>query len=439
MDEPLHPSGLSEILDRTAQIYRARFLIFLGIATIPTAVLVLPCGLGALLVVWTGEHTKNPMAGAMAGLGFVALGMIALPIFAGASALANAAMSHAASRAILGQKTTIRDAYKAVWGRGWRYVGLYFIQILAVWGIPMVAWTILVFLTVALSALVRSAGLDGGGFIVFAIFVAVAALVGFAIWMSLRLSVSYPAAVVEQIGPWTAVERSAKLTKGTKRRILLLYVLVYVLNWILSAAITVPLMVAIYLIPGMKGPEHEQTAGTVVAFVIYGVMFLIQALTRPIYGIAQMLFYYDQRIRQEAFDIEWMMLRAGLVVPPEPLPAAMPVPGVANSGPGGGADPAEAAEPAAPDVAPVSDVALVSGADPVSDVAPVSDADLTAEAQPAAYAEPAGPEPAVPESRGQDSRAAAESPRGLIVETVAEASPEAGVSESAHGPDSPAE
>jgi hypothetical protein len=195
----------------------------------------------------------------------------------------------------------------------------------------------------------------------------------------------------------------------------------------------------------MKGPEHEQTAGTAVAFVIYGVMFLIQALTRPIYGIAQMLFYYDQRIRQEAFDIEWMMLRAGLVVPPEPLPAAMPVPGVASSGAGGGAHPAEAAEPAAPDVAPVSDVALVSGADPVSDVAPVSDADLTAEAQPAAdaepatYAEPAGPEPAVPESRGQDSRAAAESPGSLIVETVAEASPEAGVSESAHGPDSPVE
>jgi hypothetical protein len=34
-----------------------------------------------------------------------------------------------------------------------------------------------------------------------------------------------------------------------------------------------------------------------------------------VYGIALMLFYYDQRIRQEAFDIEWMMLKAGLVVP----------------------------------------------------------------------------------------------------------------------------
>ena len=29
-----------------------------------------------------------------------------------------------------------------------------------------------------------------------------------------------------------------------------------------------------------------------------------------------MFFYYDQRIRLEGFDIEWMMQRAGLVVPP---------------------------------------------------------------------------------------------------------------------------
>jgi hypothetical protein len=49
--------------------------------------------------------------------------------------------------------------------------------------------------------------------------------------------------------------------------------------------------------------------------VAYGAAFAVQALTRPVYGIALTLFYYDQRIRQEAFDIEWMMLQAGLVVP----------------------------------------------------------------------------------------------------------------------------
>ena len=67
-------------------------------------------------------------------------------------------------------------------------------------------------------------------------------------------------------------------------------------------------------IPAMNGPQHAQTAGTLGVFVVYGAGFVVQALTRPVYGIALMLFYYDQRIRQEGFDIEWM-LRAGMVTP----------------------------------------------------------------------------------------------------------------------------
>ncbi|MGD0683209.1 MAG: hypothetical protein ABR990_14305, partial [Terracidiphilus sp.] len=35
MNEPLRPLTLGEILDRTAQLYRARFLLFLGISVIP--------------------------------------------------------------------------------------------------------------------------------------------------------------------------------------------------------------------------------------------------------------------------------------------------------------------------------------------------------------------------------------------------------------------
>jgi hypothetical protein len=62
----------------------------------------------------------------------------------------------------------------------------------------------------------------------------------------------------------------------------------------------------------------------VLLFVIYGAGFAIQSLTRPLYGIALVLFYYDQRIRQEGFDIEWMMLQAGLVTPPAPQPGAAP-------------------------------------------------------------------------------------------------------------------
>jgi len=40
--------------------------------------------------------------------------------------------------------------------------------------------------------------------------------------------------------------------------------------------------------------------------------FLLQVLLAPISVIALVLFYYDQRIRKEGFDIEWMMQQAGL-------------------------------------------------------------------------------------------------------------------------------
>jgi hypothetical protein len=62
----------------------------------------------------------------------------------------------------------------------------------------------------------------------------------------------------------------------------------------------------------------------VLLIVVYGAGFAIQAVTRPIYGIALTLFYYDQRIRQEGFDIEWLMHRAGLVAPMLHVPVTQP-------------------------------------------------------------------------------------------------------------------
>jgi hypothetical protein len=321
MDEPFHPSSLSEILDRTAQLYRSRFLVFLGIAVIPTAALMVPFGGLFLFIEWFGPKggAHSPVAGMVAGLLLGALFLIALPIFLAASALATAAMSHTASRAILSQTTTIREAYKAIWPRGWRYIGLDLMEFVAVWVAPFAAWFVLVLLSAGLTALMGS---NGGGFLTLMIFLVIAGLVTYGFWMSLRLSLAFPATLVEQSGAWAALTRSGKLTKGTKGRIFVLYLLAIALEWILAFAVIVPLIIVMAMIPGMDSPQHSQALGEIMIFVFYGARFAIQAFTRPVYGIALMLFYYDQRIRQEAFDIEWMMLRAGLVVPVPTQPAA---------------------------------------------------------------------------------------------------------------------
>jgi hypothetical protein len=70
----------------------------------------------------------------------------------------------------------------------------------------------------------------------------------------------------------------------------------------------------------MTTPQHAELAGTLMLYILFGAFFAVQALTRPVYAIALLLFYYDQRIRREGFDIEWLMQKAGML--PEARPAA---------------------------------------------------------------------------------------------------------------------
>jgi len=142
--------------------------------------------------------------------------------------------------------------------------------------------------------------------------------------MALRLSLAFPACVVEQIGAWTAIKRSSRLSYGTKGRIFLLFLLGAVLSWLLSMGITLPLTIILSLLLSSGDPQHEQAAGLAIIFISYGAAFAVQALVRPVYGIALVLFYYDQRIRMEGFDIEWMMQQAGMV---DTLPPAAPLAG----------------------------------------------------------------------------------------------------------------
>jgi hypothetical protein len=321
MNEPLRPSTLGEILDRTAQLYRSRFLLFLGISVIPTGVIVvLACIIGLVVAWWNaaGAGSVSEEAGyVLVAVFAIGVTLVALPVLLAVTALAMAAMSHAVSRVHLGQTTTIRDAYKSVWRRGWRYIWLYVLEGLMIGAAPLAAWIVLIFLIAGGAVLARSAGTGGaasGALIGLLIFPVIIAVIAYVIWMLLRLSLAFPACVVEQIEAWPAIKRSSKLSHGTKGRIFVLYLLVAFLGWILSMAITLPLTIILSLFLSSGDTQHQQAASVVMVFIIYGASFAVQALVRPVYGIAQVLFYYDQRIRQEGFDIEWMMQQAGMVV-----------------------------------------------------------------------------------------------------------------------------
>lgn len=323
MTDSPRPMTLGEILDRTVQFYRSRFLVYLGISVIPTAViLVFASGIFVFLAWWGNNGAagaSKELSGAIAAVFVGIVGLIALPLILTMTAWAEGAINHAVSRAWHDEKSTIRAAYAAVWPRGWRYIWLYVLRTLAVWGVPGAAWLALVSLAIGAERLTGGSfamgGSASGALVGLAVFGGFAVVAAYGIWMLLELSLAFPTCVVEQITAWAAVKRSRALTKGTRGRIFLLYLLGVVLTWVLSSGILLVVTIAATLVPGAKNPQRAQTIGMIVLFVAYAAGFAVQALIKPIYGIALVLFYYDQRIRLEGFDIEWMMQRAGMVAP----------------------------------------------------------------------------------------------------------------------------
>jgi hypothetical protein len=325
MNEQLHPLTLPEILDRTAQLYRSRFLVFLGIGMIPAGTIFVFAAAIFAFIAWMGENARTGAATAdtLVWVFLVLIAILVVPVGLATSALGAAAMSEASARLFLGETITIRNAYRTAWKRGWRYMGLYTLQALAIAGIPAAVFSVAM-IGMTMSKLIG--GTAGAGSPLFGglAFLLVLVLGAFAVWMLLRLCLAFPACVVEEATAWNALKRGVVLGRGTKGRILVLYLLGIVLNQVLVVGVTIPAVIALALVPGLQGPAHAQTMGMIMLFVSWGAYFAVRALTKPIYGIALTLFYFDQRIRKEGFDIEWMMQQAGWVTTPEPARVAVP-------------------------------------------------------------------------------------------------------------------
>lgn len=317
MNETLRPLTLAEILDRTAQLYRSRFLIFLGISTIPAGTIFVFAAGTFAFIAWMGQNSRNggSVADAFVWVFLILLGVLVAPVGLAVSALGAAAMSDASARMFLGEPITIRSSYKNTWSRGWRYLGLYILQSLVI----VVAPALVIALGLFAMILGKVSGYATGdnsplfGGLMFLLFIVLGA---FAVWMLLRFCLAFPACVVEQVTAWNALKRGIRLSRGTQGRILVMYILGLVLNWMLTWPVSILVLMVVTLVPSLQGQKHAQAVGMIVMFTLYGSYFAVKALVKPIYGIALTIFYFDQRIRKEGFDIEWLMHQAGMAMAP---------------------------------------------------------------------------------------------------------------------------
>ena len=326
MESNLRPLTLGEILDRTAQLYRTNFLLFAGIfAAYAGVVMVLNLAQIGLTSWLHGMHT-NVWLQALLVLAFLVKALLVF-LFAGA---AMAAINRAVAWVHLGEPATIRGAYQSILPQLGRYLWLMTITAFRVWT-PFVLLYAGFFGTIAFYGGLKGMGANPGAaaqpafasnpqavtavLVASVVFFLLLFPVGiYTILMSLRYSLAIPACVVENMKARTSIRRSIELAKGSWGRIFLLALLVGVIKLGLVAVTQFFIFVAAFKHPGqMPGP------GLLSLSQIMG--FFTNTFLGPIWAAGITLFYYDQRVRKEGYDIEWMMQAAGLT-PPVELPAA---------------------------------------------------------------------------------------------------------------------
>jgi hypothetical protein len=319
METSLRPLTLGEILDRTAELYRNNFVLFAGIfvpyAGVALVLNLLLLGLGILL-----KNLHVAGAAIWITLGSGAIEVLILFLLAGASV---AAICRAVAWVHLGQPATIRGAYATVLPRLGRYLWLMTITFFVVWT-PFVLLYIGFFGILGFYGKVFSAHpgvpptppdpqtaiIIGISALVF--FLLLCPVGAYTILMSLRYALALPACVVENTNARPSLRRAIDLSKGARGRIFVLALLIGVIKIGLVGITQIFTIVGVVKNHGQLGP------GLTALSQVIG--FFTNTFLGPIWATGITLLYYDQRVRKEGFDIEWMMQAAGLTVPsPAPL------------------------------------------------------------------------------------------------------------------------
>lgn len=313
METTLRPLTLGEILDRTAELYRSNFPLLAGISSVYGGILLV---LSLVQIAAQRGALAMHMKTGLIVVSVAGLLILWLAIFI-AGGLAMAANTRAVGWVHLGEPASIGAAYRAILPRTGRYLCLMTITYFRAW-IPCVlvygayAAVILVYIRPTGLLTPHAAPPAPKTMLIFLassvvfLFLLVGSLV-YGIIMSLRYSLAVPACTVEKLKAREAIRRSIQLSKGSRGRIFMLGLLALIIQLGLTG-----LTQGFFLVVGIK---NHGVLPIWMSVVQQFLAFLTNTFVQPIYATGFTLFYYDQRVRKEGYDIERMMHAAGMTKP----------------------------------------------------------------------------------------------------------------------------
>ena len=284
----LRPLTTGEILDRTFFLYRSNFWLYVGISSMAAGVNVL-ASIGRLAFLqFKNVPVTSPQA-VLVGSVFSIVGAI---LYFAVYSVTHAATVSAVSAIYLGEHTSIGKAFDVVKGHWLRYC------LIALWQSWSAGWIFV--LLIAPMAAIAGLGLKNlNGLIAMLVFFAIGSLV-YGLIAYIRNSLAVPASVMENLTVRQAMQRSKQLVAGRKGRIFLLLLLLFAL-YCVAGALQFPFALLL-----LRSRSAEHIVGQFISLLI---AFLCGSLIGPVASIALCLFYIDERVRKEAFDIEFLMDR----------------------------------------------------------------------------------------------------------------------------------
>lgn len=257
----LRPLSVGEILDRTFSLYRRYFLLFIGIAGIPR-LLVLALQLPRI---WLSQDatrlSATTLTGALFSVVLAVVSVVAYLFSQGGSVIA-------ISEIYLGRSITTGEALNRVRG----HLGFLF-GVVMLNGLAVLGGAILLIIP--------------------------------GIYVFCRLLVCVPAALIEERGPRDSLTRSWELTRDFAGRSFLIALLYAIIAIAAGALLVSPFNFGMLL--SLKNPSSLRIWLALTSLSAQ----IATILTQPILLIATAIFYYDLRVRKEAFDLQLMMNPTG--------------------------------------------------------------------------------------------------------------------------------
>lgn len=252
MTTEMRPMSLGELLDRGFSLYRKHFLIFVGIVALPQLLVF------ALQIAQAATRSAGAI---FTGAYFIWL-LAILVVGLGSAAASQGATVISVSQLYLGRQASISSAFAGIKGR-----------------------------IFSLALIMIGVGIGIGiGFVL---------LIIPGIILGLMWSLAIPVAVLEDTGLSDSTSRSRALTKGSRGRIFLIYLLYLFLLYGIIFAFGIGI--------GVLSVSGHPVPPIWAAISIGCGTFIAQCLVQPLLTIMLSLVYYDQKVRKEAFDLQHMM------------------------------------------------------------------------------------------------------------------------------------